>query len=76
MRIAVFSDIHGNREALASIIEDIKKEKINEVICLGDTIGIGPNPSECLDLLIENNIDTDWRKLKPLYIQPPPVFGR
>ena len=25
---------------------------------------------------LENGIDADWRKLKPLYIQPPPVFGR
>ena len=25
---------------------------------------------------LETGIDTDWRKLKPLYIQPPPVFGR
>ena len=56
MRIAVFSDIHGNREALTSIIEDIKNEKINEIICLGDTIGIGPNPKECMDLIINNNI--------------------
>ncbi|MBR5369838.1 MAG: metallophosphoesterase family protein [Bacilli bacterium] len=56
MRIAIFSDIHGNKEALSSILEDIKKENINEIICLGDTIGIGPNPKECLDLLIENNV--------------------
>ena len=56
MRIAIFTDIHGNKEALTSIIEDIKRENINEIICLGDTIGIGPNPKECLDLLIENNI--------------------
>ena len=56
MKIAIFSDIHGNREALSSIVEDIKKENINEIICLGDTIGIGPNPKECLDLLVNNNI--------------------
>lgn len=56
MKIAVFTDIHGNYEALKIIIEDIQKEKINNIICLGDTIGIGPNPKECLDLIIENNI--------------------
>ena len=56
MKIAIFSDIHGNREALTSIIEDIKKENINEIICLGDTIGIGPNPKECMDILINNNV--------------------
>lgn len=56
MKIAVFTDIHGNYEALKSIIEDIKKLKIDSIICLGDTIGIGPNSKECLDLIIENNI--------------------
>ncbi|MBR3661555.1 MAG: metallophosphoesterase family protein [Bacilli bacterium] len=63
MRIAIFSDIHGNKEALTAIIEDIKKENIDEVICLGDTIGIGPNPKECLDLIINNNIKMVFRKL-------------
>lgn len=58
MKIAFFSDIHGNKEALTAIINDIKKEKIDEVICLGDIIGIGPNPKECLDIIIDNNIST------------------
>ena len=55
-KIAVITDIHGNLEALRSILEDIKVQEINEIICLGDTIGIGPNSKECIDLLIENNI--------------------
>ena len=56
MRIAIFSDIHGNKQALTSIIEDIKNENIDEIICLGDTIGIGPNPKECMDIIIDNDI--------------------
>ena len=56
MKIAIFSDIHGNREALTSIMEDIKKEGISEIICLGDTIGIGPNPNECMNIIVDNNI--------------------
>lgn len=55
-KIAVFSDIHGNLQALESIIKDIKEKEIDTVYCLGDIIGIGPNPKECLDLIIENNI--------------------
>lgn len=55
-RIALFSDVHGNLEALESILEDIKKQDIDEVICLGDTIDNGPNSKECVDLLIDNNI--------------------
>ena len=55
-RIALISDIHGNLEAFKSVLDDIKEQKIDEIICLGDTINIGPNSKECVDLLIENNI--------------------
>ncbi len=55
-RIALISDIHGNLEALESILEDIKTKNIDEIICLGDTIDIGPNSKECIDLLIGNNV--------------------
>ena len=55
MKIAIFSDIHGNLQALESIITDIKKNNYDEVICLGDVIAMGPNPKECLDLIICNN---------------------
>ena len=57
-RIAVFSDIHGNREALTSILNDIKKENIDKIIYLGDVIGIGPKPKECLELVLNSNIET------------------
>ncbi len=56
MRIAIFTDVHGNKEALKAIFDDIKKENIDETICLGDTIGIGPNPRECMDLIVNNNV--------------------
>ena len=55
-RIAVISDIHGNLEALNAILEDVKNQDIDDIICLGDTINIGPNSKECIDLLIENNV--------------------
>lgn len=57
MRIAIFTDIHGNKPALEAILEDIKKENIDEIICLGDTISLGPCSQECLDLLIENKVN-------------------
>ena len=53
-KIAVFSDIHGNLQA---ILEDIKKEPIDSIICLGDVIGIGPNSQETLQLIEENKIE-------------------
>ncbi len=50
-RIAVFSDIQGNLEALNSILYDIDKNKYDEIICLGDIVGIGPSSKECLDII-------------------------
>lgn len=56
MRIAVFSDIHGNLEALQAIISDIKSKNFDEIICLGDVLSLGPNPRECLELIMNYNI--------------------
>jgi len=48
--IAILSDIHGNLEALQAVLEDISSLGIREVVCLGDVVGYGPNPLECLRL--------------------------
>ncbi len=56
MKLAIFSDIHGNKEALNSIIKDIKKRKVDDIICLGDVIGLGPSSDECLKMIYDNNI--------------------
>jgi len=50
---AVISDIHSNLEALSTVLADIEKRGIKTIYCLGDVIGYGPNPRECLDLIIE-----------------------
>ncbi len=54
---AVISDIHSNLEALRTVLADIKKREIKTIYCLGDVIGYGPNPTECLDLIIKT---TKW----------------
>ena len=46
---AIISDIHGNLEAAEAVLADIKQQGITEVYCLGDIIGYGPNPRECID---------------------------
>ena len=56
MKIAVFSDIHGNVPALEAILADVKTENIDKIIFLGDAIAIGPKPKECLDILMQNDI--------------------
>ena len=51
MRLAIISDIHANLEALNRALEIISKHSIDEIICLGDIIGYGANPNECLELV-------------------------
>ena len=51
MRTAVISDIHGNLEALEAVLKRIEKERVDEIVCLGDIVGYGPNPNECLSLI-------------------------
>ena len=53
MRIAFISDIHGNFTALKAVRADIEKQHIDQVICLGDTVTLGPQPREVLDTLRE-----------------------
>jgi diadenosine tetraphosphatase ApaH/serine/threonine PP2A family protein phosphatase len=48
---AIISDIHSNLEALQAVLSDIEQRGIREIVCLGDVIGYGPNPRECLDLV-------------------------
>lgn len=50
---AIISDIHSNLEALQAVFDDIESRGIKEVICLGDIVGYGANPKECLDLVRE-----------------------
>jgi predicted phosphodiesterase len=51
MRIAVISDIHANMEALTTVLADIDTVGAEEIICLGDIIGYGPEPEETVRLL-------------------------
>lgn len=55
MRIAFISDIHGSFTALEAVLADIKKQGVDQIICLGDTISLGPQPLEVLNSLRELN---------------------
>lgn len=50
-RFAIISDIHGNLEALNRAFEVIDNERVDDIVCLGDTVGYGANPAECLKLV-------------------------
>lgn len=46
MRVAIVSDIHGNCVALEAVLENIKHEQVDHIVCLGDAIQGGPQPAE------------------------------
>ena len=50
---AIISDIHSNLEALTAVLADIERHGAKKIVCLGDVIGYGPNPRECMDLIRE-----------------------
>jgi diadenosine tetraphosphatase ApaH/serine/threonine PP2A family protein phosphatase len=51
VRTAIISDIHGNLEALQTVLADIDRRGVDEIICLGDILGYGPDPLACVDLV-------------------------
>jgi predicted phosphodiesterase len=51
MRIAVFSDVHGNMDALESVLEDLDQARPDRVYSLGDNIGYGPEPERVIQTL-------------------------
>jgi len=54
MRYAIISDIHGNLEALKTALDHIKELDVPDIVCLGDVVGYGPNPNECIELVRVN----------------------
>lgn len=56
MKIAIISDIHSNFVALKEVINDIKKQDISQIYCLGDIVGVYPQFKEVVKTFIENNI--------------------
>ncbi len=49
MRIAIISDIHGNKEGLDTALAEIQRLGADEIICLGDIVGYGASPNECIE---------------------------
>jgi diadenosine tetraphosphatase ApaH/serine/threonine PP2A family protein phosphatase len=50
---ALISDIHSNLEGLEAVLADIRQQGVEEIYCLGDIVGYGPNPAECIDLVMK-----------------------
>jgi predicted phosphodiesterase len=56
MRIAIFSDVHGNLTALEAVLTDIDRQEVDTTVFAGDLCFIGPRPSACLSLVRERGI--------------------
>jgi predicted phosphodiesterase len=51
MQIAIISDIHGNLEALTKALNVIDEIHVDEIVCLGDLVGYGPDPDDCVKII-------------------------
>ena len=56
MKYAIIADIHGNLEAFQVVLEDIRAQQVDHIVCLGDVVGYNANPKECLQIVREMNI--------------------
>ena len=55
---AVISCLHANLAALEAVLEDIDRQNIKTITCLGDLVGYGPQPNEVINLIRERNIES------------------
>jgi len=51
MKFGIFGDIHGNLEALEAVLADMEEQGVTHPLCLGDLVGYGANPAECLEVV-------------------------
>jgi putative phosphoesterase len=54
-KIAIITDIHGNSPALNAVLKDISSRDVDQIFCLGDVVGIGPDSNQVLKLLLSRN---------------------
>jgi len=58
MRLAIYSDVHGNLPALEAVLEDIRRQPFDAVYCLGDLVGYGASPNEVVDRIRQERTPT------------------
>ena len=56
MKYAIIADIHGNFEALEAVLKDTREQKCTHYACVGDVVGYGANPKECLEIVRSMNM--------------------
>ena len=84
MRYAIIGDIHANLAAFTAILEDIERQGgVKKIWCLGDIVGYGPDPHQCIELLRQNKHtcvagNHDWAaigKVDPVNMNPDAVIA-
>ncbi len=55
---AIISDIHSNLAALQAVLDDIDRRGVKAIYCLGDIVGYGPDPAQCLDLIAQREVQS------------------
>lgn len=74
MRVAVFSDVHGNLTALRAVLDDINRQpSLDDIVFAGDLCLFGPRPQACIDLLREQKIQGIVGNTDEWIHKPPPV---
>jgi predicted phosphodiesterase len=56
VKTAIVSDIHSNLASFNAVLADIKTQDVQRVVCLGDIVGYGPDPCECIDLAMQCDV--------------------
>ncbi|MBI4575280.1 MAG: metallophosphoesterase family protein [Planctomycetes bacterium] len=74
MRYAIISDIHSNTEALRAVVDDFRAQQVDRVVCLGDVVGYGAEPRECIEMVRELSSMTiagnhDWAAIEKTSIE-------
>ena len=73
LRLAIISDIHGNAVALDSVLDDIRLEDVEEILCLGDVVAFGPEPQRSLELVRKAKCDVIMGNTDEWVIKPPSI---
>jgi predicted phosphodiesterase len=58
MKLALFSDVHGNQDAFQRVLEDIADQHVDRMVCLGDCVGYGPEPEQVVAEIRRRQIET------------------
>ena len=73
--IAILSDVHGNLEALTAVLADASRQGVTAIYNLGDLVGYGPNPVECVEIAMSWDVNQQGN-FDHAVVHPPDGFGQ